>query len=174
MRKVMLPALVLATAAYAGPLQAQSSCGNAAASPGPATCSFNGSVSVTVPYIVRLAVDADDVVLTAPDETDFTTGGTVQIVDANLQQFTVRANAAWSLSVTGAAWTAPYAKAIADLEVSSDGTTYVPLAVTAVEVETGTATASTLVDLSYRTDWDLTADIPGDYSMALTFTIAAP
>ncbi|HEY5218156.1 MAG TPA: hypothetical protein VIJ16_00030 [Gemmatimonadaceae bacterium] len=163
----------LALTAFAGTAQAQATCGNTAASN--ATCSPAGvTVSTTVQNIVYMSIDVAGVALTAPTDADFTGGGTTTKTDLAKQVITVRANAAWTLTLAGAAWTAPYVKSVGDLSWTKDGSTWTAMTTSAASVTTGTATGGSTTTIGYKTAWDLSADKPGTYTMALAFTLSAP
>jgi hypothetical protein len=115
--------------------------------------------------------------LTAPTNTDFTGGGTATKTDLGAQVVSVRANAAWTLTIRGAAWTGSgnNGKLVADLNwTSTGGGAWNSMTTSAATLASGVATAGTDTTVGYRTAWSLTSDTPGTYTMALTFTITAP
>jgi hypothetical protein len=176
LRRFTAPAL-LGIAALTTPasIHAQATCGATGAAP---SCQLAGgvvTVSTTVQRIVRLSLTNPTATITAPTDADFISSGTVQIEDLGLQDATVRANANWNLTIQGAAWTAPYAKAVGDLEWTIDGgSNWTPMTTSAAALGSGTATAGDNLTLGYRTAWDLTADVEGSYSMDLALALSAP
>lgn len=152
------------------------------ASGAPATCNQAGSVSMTAGRVVRLQASAASTALTAPTPADFDAG----FNSTTGPTFTVSANAAWTLSVRAGAslWTAsntsPGApartnKPAGDLRWSvTAGGTFAPLTITDVSFSTGTATASKLTTLYFRTVYDWTLDTPGNYSLAVVLTLTSP
>lgn len=165
-----------ATIAFAGAAQAQATCGATAAAN--ASCAPAGTqVSTTVQKIVYISITNPSVALTAPTNLDFTGGGTTTKADLAAQVATIRTNAAWTLTVQGAAWTGSgnNAKLVGDLAWTTNaGALYTALTTSAVSVTTGAATAAATVTIGYRTAWSLTSDTPGTYTMGLTYTLAAP
>jgi hypothetical protein len=133
------------------------------------------TVSTTVANIVFISLSNPNAALSAPDDGDFIGGGTTQIEDLALQTATIRSNSTWDLTLQGAAWTAPWAKPIGDIEwTTSGGTSWAAVTGSAAEIATGTATSGTNVDLGYRTAWDLEDDEAGSYAMSLTLALSAP
>lgn len=177
MQRSIRPFLLAAavTVVSASTAQAQSTfCGNTAA--GTATCSPAGvEVTTTVLKIVHITVAPASAALTAPTDTDFELGGTVTLTDAGLHTLTIRANVAWEVTLVGAAWTAPYVKAVDDLEFTFDaGANWDPMdAVTPTSIGTGAATNGATITLGYRTLWSLDVDEPGAYTMPLTVTVSS-
>jgi len=177
----MLRRLSISTAAafvmagFAATAQAQTSCGatNAVA----ASCSPAGAqVTTTVQKIVRLTVTPASAALTAPTDVTFAASGTGTVVDAGLHVLTVRANVNWAVTLTGSAWTGTgnNGKAIGDLEWTiNGGTSYTATTNAAASMATGSATASAVTTVGYRTTWNLVSDGPGTYTMGLTFTISS-
>lgn len=174
MRSLRLASLIAAaTLLGASSLAAQATCG--ATSAGTATCSPTGTnVTVTVNRIVRIVVTPTSAALTAPTDVDFTAGGTTTTDDINLQALLVRANVNWSLTATASAWTAPYAKPISDAAFSTTGgAPFTAFTGSAQTLSTGTATAGTTVNMSYRVNWALATDVPGTYTLPVAFTISS-
>lgn len=163
------------TVALSATARAQATCGATAAAP---SCAPAGTqVTTTVQRIVYISITNPAFTLTAPTNTDFTGGGTTQKTDLAAQVVTVRANAAWTLTIQGAAWTGTgnNAKLVADLNwTSNGGALWNAMTVAAVTLATGAASAGANTTVGYRTDWSLTSDTPGTYTMALTFTVSSP
>ena len=176
LRKVFLLALLLLPA----PLRAQASC----QTNGTGQCSTAvGSlqVSITVGWTFDLSLSSAITNLPAPDANTFNTGYTL----TNGPVATIRSNAPWALSVSAstATWSAVNTvaepartdKPASDLSWSTAaGGPFTDLATTPAEVANGSATAGTVVQLFYRTRYQWTLDTPGNYSLQVIFTIAAP
>lgn len=164
------------------PALAQSSCNTNG-------CTVTNVASVNVPSIVRLSSSSDATTLTAPTDADFGTSQTAQITEgagnATLPTITVVANRTWGLTIstTDTKWaytpsgtyTDPN-KAVGDLEWSTDGATFSALSSTPADIQAaGTGSAGkTTFPITYRTDYDLSKDVPGSYSINVIFTLSAP
>lgn len=178
LRRIHQAAIATAAATMlAATAHAQATCGNTAGAN--ATCTPAGvNVTTTVQNIVVLSITPASAALTAPTDVDFAGGGTALVQDVNLHQVTVRANAAWTLTVLApGGWTGTgnNAKAIGDLGWSTTGgAPYTAVTGSAVTVSSGAPTASTVVNVSYGTNWDLLSDTPGTYTLALTYRVTAP
>jgi hypothetical protein len=162
--------------------QAQT-CTNAGAAS--ATCSVVATATAVVQHVVSLDVGSTALALSGiSDISAYNAGGIATTSDVNLENITVRANRTWTLSVMGnsATWaftsaggTTDPGKAVGDLGWSTTGSApYTALTTSTATVSTGSATNSTVIPMSYQTSYDLTTDVPGSYSMGLTFTISAP
>lgn len=168
----------VATFVVTGPTQveAQATCGDTDATS--ATCSLTaGAVTVTaeVDHIVYLSLSNENASLSAPTDADFTVDGDVQLEDLALQTLTVRSNADWDVTIQGAAWTAPYAKPVGDIEWTVDGgTSWTAMTTSPVALDAGTPTAGDDIEIGYRTLWELADDEAGTYEMELSLAITAP
>ena len=134
-------------------------------------------MTTTVQHVVFISVTNPSFSLTAPTNADFTAGGTTSKTDLGAQVATVRANAPWTLTVRGAAWTGTgnNAKLVGDLDwTSNGGGAWTSMTTSAVTLASGAATGGTDTTVGYQTAWSLTSDTPGTYTMAVTFTITAP
>jgi hypothetical protein len=172
-RRITVTAFASALVAAASVAEGQVSCG--ATGGAGANCSPAGTqVTTTVQRIVRLDVTPTSATLTAPTDVDFAAVNTVDKDDAG-HALTIRTNAAWSVTITGAAWTAPWAKPVGQLQFTTNGgTSYTPMTTTAQSIGSGAATVTSALTVGYRTTWTLPTDVPGTYTMPVTFTIAAP
>jgi hypothetical protein len=165
-----------ASVALSPSAQAQATCGTTGAA-GVTCAPAATTAATTVSRIIFLSVNPAAAALTAPTDVDFAGGGTTNKTDVAAHVLTVRTNANWTLTVKGAAWTGTgnNAKPISDLAWSKTGAApFTAMTTTAVTVNTGAATASTITTLAYQTAWALVTDTPGTYVMALTFTLTAP
>jgi hypothetical protein len=163
-------------AAAAPVASAQATCGDTDAVT--ATCSpTTSNITVTVLTIVRLTVTPTDAGLTAPTDADFTAGGTATLTNLNLQALLVRANETWELTaVAGVAneWDpAPWTKPVADAAWSINGTNFFAFTGGSDAITTGSPTAGQTVNFSYEVDWNLVDDVPGAYTLPVTFTISS-
>lgn len=163
-------ALVLGASSAA----AQATCG--ATSAGTAICSPTGTqVTVTVQKIARITVTPMSAGLTAPTHLDFVSSGTTAKDDIALQAIVIRANVPWSLTATATAWTgSPYAKPVGDAAWSvTGGAPFFAFDGSPQTLNSGAATATTPTNVSYRVNWALATDIPGDYILPVLFTVSA-
>lgn len=175
--RLAVAALALVAAVWFAPAAAaQATCGVARTAP--TSCEPAGTqITTTVQRMVYLSITSPSFSLTTPTNADFTGGGTTTKTDLGAQVVTVRANAAWTITIRGAAWTGTgnNAKLVTDLNwTSNGGGAWNAMTSSAVSLASGTATAGTGTTVGYRTAWSLTSDRPGTYSMALTFTVSAP
>ena len=177
LRRIFTTALTLClTAAVATTAQAQATCG--ATGGAGASCSPTGTfVTGTMQRIIFLSVTNPSFGLTMPTDVNFAGAGTATMTDLGAQAATVRANAAWTLTAQGAAWTGTgnTSKATGDMSwTTNGGGAYTPMTTSAATIASGTATAGATTNIGYRTLWSLATDGPGTYSQALTFTLTAP
>ncbi len=138
-------------------------------------------VIIDIPAIFDLRLSATTTDLAAPTTAVYNTG----FAQTTGPVATIRSNAAWALSISALTpmWSAVNTeteparpdKPAADLAwATSPGGTFTNLSTSAAEIANGLPTLGTSVSLYYRTRyrWDL--DTPGNYSMQIVFTIAAP
>jgi len=165
------------SAAFAAAAQAQATCG-ATTTSGSSTCTLSGtSVTGTLGKIVYVSLTNPAYGLTMPTDLDFTAAGTVNKVDAAAQVATIRANANWTLTIKGAAWTGTgnNSKTVGDIAwTTNGGGSYTALTTGNVTLSSGSPTQAATATIGYRTTWALDSDSPGTYSMALTFIMTAP
>ena len=179
-RSATLAALTLLVLVVTRLAAAQSSCSTDG-------CTLTNVASVNVPTIVHLTNSNDNTTLTAPAQADFGSGQTARITETSsnvtLPTLTISANRTWGLTISTTdskwAYTGTYTdpgKAVSDLAWSTDGATYTPLASAPAAIQAaGTgAKGKTTFNLTYRTSYDLTKDVPGAYSLNVIFTLSAP
>jgi hypothetical protein len=168
---------VVALPAFA---QAQSAC----VGEGATGCTLSPDVSLTIPKLVRLAIDADSITLTTPNwATDSLNG---QLVTTTYAGVSIRANANWVLNVStpDAAWTyngtesGARALAALELETTCGSTTWNAISGSAQQVSSGSRTdagsASICLRTSFPASYDDAANRPGVYQLAIDITLAAP
>jgi hypothetical protein len=173
-RSIGAPLCLLAAMSVSGiRANAQASCAGSGSSP--ASCAPSGvEVTTTVQKIVALEVTPASAGLTAPTDADFASSGDVKVTDLAMHSLTVRSNVSWQITLQGATWTAPYSKAVGDLEWTKDaGSNWNTTSTSAAVLQSGAATASSAVTVGYRTRWRLNLDVPGAYSMPLTLTVSS-
>ena len=177
----LIPAALL-TLCVAAESQAQT-CTNAGAAS--ASCSVVATATAVVQHVVSLNIGSTALSLSGISNVAAYNGsGIATTADNNLQNVTVRANRSWTLSLMGnaATWTFTSAggttdpsKAVGDLAWSTTGgAPYTALTTANATVSTGSSTNGTTVPMSYQTTYNITKDVPGSYSMGLTFTLSAP
>ncbi|HTR21971.1 MAG TPA: hypothetical protein VMH88_14055 [Gemmatimonadales bacterium] len=141
------------------------------------TCNINTSASITIGTVMQLSLSGTTTALTPPTIAGYTTG---YVPNAG-PTVTVRCNQAWHLQVAAAAatWTAVAParvnKPASDLQwsLAANGT-FAGLTTAAVTVTNGTATAGTVTNFFYRTLYSFSLDTPGNYSLAVVYTLISP
>jgi hypothetical protein len=159
------------------------SCSIASTAATPAPCTVTSTHSLTMPSLLALTMSGftsgTSQTLAAPTNiTDFG-AGTTALIPTTGPTFTVKANRAYKVQISAAAATfsgTSYAKPAGDITWSTAaGGTFVALSTTAADVSTGAATAgSTSVGVFYKTNYNLLQDVPGTYTLDVTFTLVAP
>jgi len=143
-----------------------------------ANCSVNNTASVSVPSVMRLTLNSATTTLTNPAEAAF---------DATFQDdagptATVKSNRPWNLTIGAltASWVGTNGgranKGAADLQFKTASTSFASLSQTAANILplTQGASGSASVPMQYRTSWSYAADIPGDYSLVVVYSLIAP
>ncbi len=160
------------------------SCSNAG--PSTATCSVVATATATVADVVSMNIGTTSLALSGVDSApQFNGSGIYQPANNGLHTITVRANRSWTLSVKADAanWTdtpagtaGSYSKPAGDLAwaIGASPSSYTPMTTSNATVSTGSATNSQAVAMNYQTTYDITKDLPGTYTLGLTFTISAP
>jgi hypothetical protein len=174
---VALIALAAASAARA------QTCTNAGVAS--ATCSVVATATATVQHVVSMNIGSTALGLSGITAiANYNASGVATMNDLNLHTITVRANRSWTVSVNGnaATWTFTPAggttdpsKVVGDLGWSATGAApFTAMTTAAATVATGSATNSSTIPMSYQTTYNITKDVPGSYSLGLTYTISAP
>jgi len=147
-------------------------------------CTVATTLSTTMSSLMNLTLNGTDVTLVGPTAvTDFspaglfsaiTTGPTFQVKSNRSYRVQVSSNAA-TFGHTPAAGATAYAKPVADVQHSMNGTSFTALSNIPTDIATGSATAvSAVSSVTYRTAYDITRDQPGSYTLGVTFTLVAP
>jgi hypothetical protein len=155
------------------------------------SCTYNGfggncvlgdnatyAINLTITRAVRLALSTSNIALNPPmpDDYDAGFGYTAGPV------LTVKSNSTWSLSirVTQGTWTASPAPARANKPASelrwatSAAGPYSNFSTTAATVQSGPASAGTVIPLHLRVAYAWLLDTPGSYSLPVQVTITSP
>lgn len=154
----------------ASPAVAQASCTSNA-------CTLNQTVSATIPAFLKMTLGANTFTLTAPLVTDFAADSTANITEASTFNVTVISNKPYNASVTGAAWTAPWVKPVSDLSFNVNAGSFTTMTTGAQNLYAASQTHTfqgRAAVIGFKTHWDFTNDVPGNYSMVLTYTLNAP
>lgn len=139
-----------------------------------ASCSVATTVSATVPTIAKLILSTTSTTLNGPvadllDSVDVNTVG---------PSATVKANVGWHLQISSAAnWTGTGSagtKLIADFSwATSIAGSYTPVTTTAANIVNSATGSKTTQPMFYNVMWR-TSDAPGNYSLAVTYTLTTP
>jgi hypothetical protein len=144
-----------------------------------ATC----TVEITMPVtdILRLSLSVPSVVLGTPSDVDFSAG--FRDVPGSAVDVTVKANHPFSLQMAGLSPTFNYSGSMANplkpashllWATSAAGLTGTPYTMaTPATLFSGGATSITQ-SLYFRTLWNFATDVPGTYSLTISFTLSAP
>lgn len=143
-----------------------------------ATGDATSSISVVVSRSVLMSVAGTGIALDPPSPAAYEAGFGETVGPV----VTLRANAAWALSVraTQSLWTGTGATARADKPASDlqwglfAGGTFTDVSTTAITVQVGSATAGTDIPLHFRVKYGWLLDTPGAYSLPVQLTITAP
>ena len=169
-RHFSLAAVVLLAATIAKQGTAQLTCTG--------LCSLNSTASVSVPSIMRLTLGTLTTTLTNPTETAFDAG----FQDDAGPTATVKSNRPWNLTIGAltASWVGSNGgratKGASDLQFKTASTSFASLSQTAGNVLPATqgAAGNASVAMQYRTVWSYAADVPGDYTLVVVYSLIAP
>jgi hypothetical protein len=150
---------------------------------GTASCSVTNTASVTISAIVSMTLGSTTTTLTAPTESDLTTG----YVQASGPSITIKANRTWSLSISTSNttnWTYSGSdngvKPIGDLTwATTSGGTYTAITGSAAtlyssQAASNGASKSIFFRVLYPNDLADARVAPGTYSIPIVFTVSAP
>ena len=165
-----LAAAVLLAATITTQAAGQSCTGN--------NCSVNNTASVSVPSVMRLTLNAATTTLTNPVEAAFDAG----FQDDAGPTATVKSNRPWNLTIGAltASWVGSNGgratKGASDLQFKTASTSFASLSQTAGNVLPATqgAAGNASVAMQYRTVWSYAADVPGDYTLVVVYSLIAP
>jgi hypothetical protein len=139
--------------------------------------SASASVQMTVTPVVNMSISTSTTSLSAFTAAEFTAGRRTGITGPTI---TVKANRAWTVSISGATWTGTgnHSKPVSDLQWSRDNSTYTGLTTSPVQIlpssGNGSPTNGTVQSMFYRWLLHTGTDTPGSYSMVVTYTLSAP
>jgi hypothetical protein len=182
--RTLLLSSLIAVAVYAAPASAQN-CSISSTSGSAVSCTVATTLSMTMPSLMKLTLSGTAVTLGAPAAiADFSAATGLASTTTTGPTFTVRSNRSYRVQVSADAATfnhtapsgaATYNKPISDVQYLIDGGSPVTLSTSAADIGSGSATsASTSVQVAYKTAYDITKDQPGAYSLGVTFTLVAP
>lgn len=138
-------------------------------------------ITITIGTTFDLSLSAATTDLPAPGTAEY--GAGFAATDGPVA--TIRSNAPWALSISAltSTWTAVSTqtetarpdKPAEDLSwATSAAGPFTDLSTAPVQVTSGVPTVGVTVPLFYRTRYQWTLDTPGNYSLQVVFTIAAP
>lgn len=143
----------------------------------PSSCTTSNTLQITTQTTARVTVTPTSFNFGNPTANDYNQGFTQALGHA----VQVKVNNSWTLSISSsqATWTATGGasptKPRSDLQfATSSGGPYTAMPGAATSLATGTATASTTVNVWYRVLWSWTLDIPGTYALPVVLLISAP
>ena len=172
--KLLVAAIASVATAATAHAQTVQNCTGAAATIAAGSCTVATNVSVTVPAVARMTFSTVATNLTAPTAAQF--GAAAPGVTTAGPSIDVNANVAYTLKVDAAtpnfAGPAGTSKPSSSLTYSVDGGTDRALGTTVGS--TGAASATATYAIQYRTKYDWTVDLPGTYTLGLTYTLTAP
>ena len=161
---------LLVVMAFPSPAEAQGCSG--------AQCTVEVRLPVT--DVLRLSFSASSIALGTPAEADYTAGFRDA---ASVLQVSAKANRAFVVQVGGVVSTFSYAgslpnpmKPASDLRwaTSSTALSSTPNHMGTITTLVSQGPGSVTTPIYLRTLWSFTTDVPGVYSLALSFTISAP
>ena len=159
---------------------AAQSCSISSSAALPLSCSVAATVAMNMPSLLSLTMDfggGTETTLSTPSAvSEFTVASITK--DNNGPTYTVKANRNWKVMVKAASATFTtnpgYAKPCGDVAWAIGAGSYAALTTTDADIASGGATVgSTLETIKYRTTYNINNDIPGQYRMSVTFTLAA-
>lgn len=138
-------------------------------------------VIIDIPAIFELTLSSTTTDLATPTTAIYNQG----FAETTGPVATIRSNAPWALSISALSptWGAVSTdteparpdKAASDLSwATSPGGAFTDLSTSAVQIASGLPTLGSSVSLFYRTRYLWAVDTPGNYSLQVIFTIAAP
>ena len=167
---MLLPlVLLIATARQAG---AQLGCSGA-------TCTVEISMPVT--DVLRLSLSASSIALGSPDDADYQAG--YKDVAGAAVNVTVKANRSFVVQLGGIAGSFSYAGTLTNPVKPSSDLRWAISAAGLASTTNHMGTSATLLaspaafvtqPLFLRTLWSFATDVPGIYSLAISFTLSAP
>jgi hypothetical protein len=182
MKKLAVAGAVACALATSAPIAAAQSCSITSTLASPPSCTVTSTHSLTMPSLLTLTMSGftsgTNETLNAPATMADYTSSTIQMATTG-PTFQVQANRNYQVQISAAAAAftgTTYAKPASDLAWStSSGGTFTALTTTPTNVSTGTPTSlSASVGIFYKTTYKSTSDIPGTYSLGVTFTLVAP
>lgn len=136
------------------------------------------AINLTITRAVRLGLSSTNIALNAPMPDDYDAGFGQSVGPV----ITVKSNSSWSVSIrtTQTNWTASPAPARPNKPSSelrwgtSAGGPFTNFTTTAVTVQSGAASAGTVIPLHFRVVYAWLLDRPGTYSLPVQLTITSP
>ena len=146
------------------------------------SCTVASNASMTAGRVIRMQLSATSTTLTAPTPADFdagfnsTTGPSVTISSNAAWRLYLRSSTAlWTATTTSPGAPARTNKPAGDLRWSTDAAgPFAQLTTSDASLAAGTATASTVNTLHFRTAYSWTLDTPGDYGLTIVLSLTSP
>ncbi len=163
--------------AAAGTAQAQQTinCGGATEAAIGATCIVSNTVSAAVPSVARMSITGPNTTtLTAPLAADFGTAGSGNLVTTSGPTISVSSNVAHTVTASSpSTWSGPSgsSKPATDLQIKINSGTFGAIGTIGGD---GSPSNLSTYALTFGNKYNWTVDVPGTYTLALTFTLTSP
>jgi len=181
MRKLALAGAAACAVAMSAQVAAAQSCSITSTAAGTLSCTVVSTHSFTMPSLLQLTMSGftsgTNMTLAAPTAmSDYSTPTIQMPTTGPSYQVAANRNYKVQISANAASFAGPYAKPAGDLAWSTSAVgTFTPLTTTPADISTGTPTTlSAAVGVFYKTTYNFATDVPGSYSLGVTFTLVAP
>jgi hypothetical protein len=164
--RILIVATAVLSAAAAKRASAQA-CNSAGAS---SSCSTQIATTVRLNTVAKLTISSTNTTLSAPRASDFGTDGGV---NSDGPTVTVLSNGGYTLTASAPAWSGPNARPSSNLLINVNGGEYTALGQVGHSTA-GTQSSGTQYVIGYKTKYQWTVDVPGTYTLAVTYTLTAP
>lgn len=172
--KMLVAAAMTLASAVTAQAQQTINCGGASEAAIGASCTVLNTVSAAVPSVARMSITGPNTTtLTAPLAADFGTAGSGNQVTTSGPTITVSSNVAHTVTASSPTnWSGPVgsAKPATDLQIKVNAGSFAAIGTIGGTAATNSATYA----LTFGNKYNWTVDVPGTYTLALTFTLTSP
>lgn len=173
--KMLVAAAMSLTVAGIAQAQQTINCGGASEAAIGATCTVTNTVSAAVPSVARMSITGPNTTtLTAPLAADFGTAGNGNQVTTAGPTITVSSNVAHTVTASSpSTWSGPVgsSKPATDLQIKVGAGSFAAIGTIG---SAAAATNSSTYALTFGNKYNWTVDVPGTYTLGLTFTLTSP